>query len=233
MTRERPILFTGRLVRAILAGRKTQTRRLIRPGHAEGLEVDDDGVTVFMHSPTCGGGCDYACAAEGEVLDGHVGWTPWGSNPRHWGRLWVRETWADLRGGGFSAPFAYRADSIQRDGTENGDGKQARLDYGVKWRPSIFMPREACRLVLEVEAVRVERLQAITVADAMAEGVPQTAGEAYAAGLIDLDTAHGHEWDNRTSPENFARLWDSINGKRGAWASNPFVWVITFRRVTP
>jgi hypothetical protein len=109
-------------------------------------------------------------------------------------RLWVRETWLKTTGG----TIWYRA-----DGHDIAKGH---------WRPSIFMPRWACRLVLELTAVRVERVQDITVPDALAEGIQHSTMNAPAV--------------------EFRWLWDSINAKRGySWASNPWVWVLTFRRL--
>jgi len=124
-------------------------------------------------------------------------------------RLWVREAWADLRGKGFDQEMAYSADT--RPGS---DGDNARLAYGVKWKPSIHMPRRASRILLEVVSVGVELLQEITAREYMLEGFDPktTVGEAAVA---------------------FPVYWDSLNGKRGySWASNPWVWRIEFRRLT-
>ena len=100
------------------------------------------------------------------------------------------------------------------------------------------MPRWASRITLAVEAVRVERLHDVTRDDAMAEGIPQMHGEACSIGLIEPRGGGPRNgpnsrdiWDNSTSVENYARLWDSINGKRAPWASNPWVWVVTFSRM--
>jgi hypothetical protein len=201
--KERPILFSAPMIKAILERRKRQTRRIIRADHAEGIETDDgepSGKFSFMHAPDCGGYCDYGCAAAGEVLDGHIGWTPWGSNPRHWGKLWVRETFQihevdDVQGD----RVFYRAD----DPLINARWKIA------KWKPAIFMPRWASRITLQILNIRVERVQEITEADAQAEGFGGPSGE--------------------TSIDQFRRLWDVINGKRASWESNPWVWVIGFK----
>lgn len=122
-TRERPIIFTGRSVRAILEGRKTQTRRIIKPQHKELFEHDDDGNVCFVHAPDCPSYCDYACAAAGEIHDGHIGWTPWGSNPKNRARLWVREA------------FTYwerREDSDLRPGESRDITKPRGFDRYVK-----------------------------------------------------------------------------------------------------
>lgn len=184
---ERPILFSGPMVQAILRGEKTQTRRIINERHLEGLETEDDGRFKFMHSPKCGGSCDYACAASGETLDGHVGWTPWGSNPGHWGRLWVRETFAPMQGNRpiphpdiyDSKPSWYRADNDRP------------MWAGTKWTPAIHMPRSCARIVLQITSVRVEQVRFISDEDAVAEGV----GDRGAFGRL-WESIHGPDaWD--------------------------------------
>jgi len=132
-------------------------------------------------------------------------------------RLWVRETWYDnlIRDEGDyrlvdehgSALVVYRADGEFYDQFEEVEGDP-------KWRPSIFMPRWASRILLEVVSVRVERLQEITPADAMAEGCPHPP-DGY--------------WTEQDAVSWYGNLWDIING-RGAWCSNPWVWVIEFKR---
>jgi hypothetical protein len=114
-------------------------------------------------------------------------------------RLWVRETWAPA----FEPyEFIYRADNV---------------DPIDRWRPSIHMPRWASRITLEVESVRVERLNDCSAEDALAEGVSDR----------DPDTG---AWQN--PKEQYADLWESINGP-GSWEANPWVWVVTFRRIKP
>jgi len=117
--------------------------------------------------------------------------------------MWVRETFADLRGGGFDRPFAYFADSC-KNGEEDLESKRCRLDYGVRWRPSIHMPRLASRITLEIDSIRAERLQDITEEDAKAEG-------------IDARPQRSRDW--------FVDAWNSIYGN---WSDNPFVWVVEF-----
>lgn len=185
---ERPILFTAPMVRAILAGRKTQTRRI-----AKEFAGRDDLDAILRRFPNQNG-CPH-----GQPGD----------------RLWVRETWAygihalaarrDEDG-----PFVYAA-----DGTTHG-----RLCE--RWRPSIHMPRFACRLLLDVAAVRVERLQDISEADAQAEGAAPAWLDAD-----DNETVHAHQ--QPTYRQGFARLWREINGPE-SWKANPWVWVIEFRR---
>jgi hypothetical protein len=111
----------------------------------------------------------------------------------------VREAWAEFPSDG---DYVFRAD-YDRDPT---------LRHNLKWKPSIFMPRAACRLRLEVTGVRVERLQAITEADAVAEGIGEP------------------PWPGGTAAERYGVLWDSINAERAPWESNPWVWVVEFRK---
>ena len=152
-----PILMSTPMVRAILDGRKTQTRRI-----------------------------DFKCEP-GDIL-------------------WVRETWAQLGG-----IYFYKA--THKDIWE------------LPWKPSIHMPRKACRLFLEVTEVRKERLQDITKEDALAEGICLLGNNLY--GLKNAPSSHQH-----TAKAAFVELWNTINAKRGyGWAANPVVDVITFRRV--
>lgn len=180
--RERPILFSGPMVRAVLAGRKTQTRRIIKP------QPDEDGIVREL--------------ATGRWVDTseRVYRCPFGEPGD---RLWVREgfcpTWSD--GGGDSHECAelngaqtivYRADGIS--------------PFPVRrWRPSIHMPRWASRITLEVTGVRVERVQDISEEDAVAEGVCEVDGK---RGVFD----GGGPAMGPTAKHAFMRLWDSIYG---------------------
>ncbi len=196
--RERPILFNGAMVRAILAGRKTQTRRAVK-----GVALDWLGKAQFTPEYVASPGNDLC--PFGQAGD----------------RLWVRESFTDLRGTGIEhrpnidgpiQRYAYSADTLP-----GSPGDYARKDYGIKWRPSIHMPREACRLVLEITAVRIERLHEISEADALAEGIDHNAMNGYAlAGM------------HRSAGFAFRDLWTSIGGD---WDSNPWVWVIDFKLV--
>ncbi|MCS9524046.1 hypothetical protein N1E65_25175 [Pseudomonas aeruginosa] len=217
--KERPILFTGPMVRAILEGRKTVTRRVVTP------QPDFHGSMVDPNTPF-------------KTLDAglHARITcPYGQPGD---RLWVRETWTDVNMCGAPA-LAYRADEDIRDlmeepgflddrGAFNYDDPRvkpypfacwyAELDQ-ARWRPSIHMPRWASRILLELTAVRVERLQDISEEQARAEGYPaerkcETGGSGLDAWL----------W--------FRSLWGEINGPE-AFTANPWVWVIEFKRVTP
>lgn len=195
--KERPILFSAPMVRAILDGRKTQTRRVVR-GQVGAL---DRGQPTIVGGPAC----------------------PYGAPGD---RLWVRETWAaiDERGEAVSRRTRHVDQNC-------GDRLVYRADDRVlteQWRSPLFMPRWASRITLEVTTVRVERLQAITEEDACAEGVTQTDGRWWDG------APHAVKGTPRALPtarEAFADLWDAINGKRAPWSSNPWVWVVSFRRV--
>jgi hypothetical protein len=203
---ERPILFSGPMVRAILDGRKTVTRRVVKGAAAKWL-ID---FTPEFVADRANDLCPYGMPGD---------------------RLWVRETWMDLRGTGVEhrptpdSPlqrYAYGADSPPGSASD-----EARKDFGLKWRPSIHMPRAASRLLLEITAVRVERLQDISEKQALAEGIsPLSSGRFHC----------GHDEEGQITSKSpvtaFAWLWNGINGE-GSWAENPWVWVVEFKRVTP
>lgn len=197
---ERPILFKAPMVRALLDGMKTQTRRLVKPQPPAGT-----GWMTKYHHPNDAARPYWWAGAGGELLDF--------SAPSRYGRagdrLWVRETWArDDEDGA----LMYRAD-LGRD--MNADAwEQGRLE-GVpryRWKPSIHMPRAASRLTLEVTGVRVERLHQISRGDAMAEGCP----------FPNLQ-------DGESPVRWYEYLWRAINGP-DSWDANPWVWVVEFRK---
>lgn len=205
--KERPILFSAPMVRALLDGSKTQTRRVMRH------QVCAPGI-VQMAGP---GYCEIV-----NEYGAHIpGWTCTYGQPGD--GLYVRETWAhdarsleecraaheDAMGGGTYGPY-YRA-------TES-------APETLQWRPSIHMPRWASRILLEIVSVRVERLNDCSGDDAKAEGVtlPKTMS------ALDMD-AQGRP--NSAYQHCYKLLWESINGA-GSWDANPWVWVIEFRRLT-
>lgn len=233
--KERPILFSGPMVRAILEGRKTQTRRVIKPQPVPFIQYTPDIHPTTRTAPYIDAYCgerktaknprgmsrDWYWWTADNRLGEHVARCPYGQPGD---RLWVRETFADLRGAGFDRAFAYLADSSKK-GYEDEESKRCRLDYGVKWKPSIHMPRIASRITLEITGVRVERLQDITEEDARAEGI--TDGGCTECG--------NHEPCGCANPSPDARdafcfLWGEINGAE-SWAANPWVWVIEFKRL--
>lgn len=186
MTKERPILFSSEMVQAILDGRKTQTRRIVKPEPHAGVRW----------SPV--------------VVEGYGGWTDGHGRPLRgrYGapgdRLWVKETWRT------AAEFLSQCTG-PKDICYRASASEFRSEFGPKWRPSIFMPRWASRITLEITEVRAQRLQNISPADAESEGVACVLGQ---AGAI----AH------------FRQLWNRVNGPQ-SWDMNPWVWAISFRRV--
>jgi hypothetical protein len=204
---ERPILFSAPMIRAILAGAKAETRRIVRA--PRGRVVNPVKIEQF--------GDDYGwpdVAADGS----------WGSNAfvilrapygRAGDHLWVRETWARGR------TIHYRA-----------DGERPR----VTWKPSIYMPRRLSRIMLKVEAVSVQRLQDITEEDAKAEGVESwetLRAREYPCIGTDQTLTTGERMLDTPFRASFALLWDNINGKRATWKSSPWVWVVKFKRLRP
>jgi len=187
--KQRPIIFSAPMVRAILDGRKTQTRRILkssphsqaeRAQHFEGTRWDwlrYDGLRLATFN------CPYS--QPGDLL-------------------WVRETWARYNIDQDSHDMAYRA-TPPADWPSDGN-----------WRPSIFMPRWASRITLEVTAVRIERLQDISEKDSWAEGC-----DGWDDDVTGGCSGYGE----------FAQLWSEIHGP-GSWDANPWVWVIEFKRVT-
>ena len=188
----KPILFSTPMVQAILAGRKSMTRRVVKNNKTFALlsivEKDADGIWFSTDNMT-----QY-----------HI------KLPYHTGDiLWVRETWAEPYNP--TTGFAYRASC------------QLEADDLFKWHPSIFMPKEAARIWLEVTDVRCERLQEITPHDAWLEGC--RIGNSFPW------EDHIPELQQQCRDILFVALWNIINAKRGyEWDSNPWVWVISFDR---
>jgi len=225
--RERPIIFSGPMIRALLDGRKTQTRRVVKGKWAREMNISS--VTARRHQAACD--CPF-----GQSED----------------RLWVRETCraheittkeaeADAFGHmerlAYEIPpygldgVIYRADGAFReiDNTQAAANAWGELRHSGRrsrqWTPSIFMPRWASRILLEITDVRVERLQDIrhNGADLEAEGIELGPSELF---------PHTNRADKLA--RHFKNLWDSLNARRGyGWNVNPWIWAITFRRITP
>lgn len=211
-TRERPILFSGAMVRAILNGRKTQTRRV----------VDERQRVGYPHEEI-----ERAWAA-GFTTTGDLSfnWTcPYGQPGD---RLWVRETWALETIPSDGEQVVWQADRAAAWRESVSDIYYLSSDYQPdRWRPSIHMPRWASRLTLEVTEVRVQRLQEISEEDAQAEGIERSNDERWPwRNYYPLD---GAPFVRPTT--SFMSLWDSINDERDgcAWEANPFVWAISFK----
>lgn len=219
--KEHPILFSGPMVRALLTGRKTQTRRVLSKRDlrcidfvgAAGDSIDDpsnwgfedeDGMFWLLKA-------NPARSAIEQQLP-----CPYGQPGD---RLWVRETFNRTNPGGKDGIFYYRADGKFPWGTEF-DGLEV-------WKPSIFMPRQACRILLEIVSVRVERLNEISEEDAEAEGVEENMGIPQ----MECDDQVAH-YPDASFVKSYRSLWDSLNAKRGfGWEVNPWVWVIEFKMV--
>ncbi|EOZ5674204.1 hypothetical protein ACR2Y1_001923 [Morganella morganii] len=213
--KERGIIFNADMVRAILDGRKTQTRRIMKPqptpcdyidwrGNARGGHVWPSNIfRTMLH-------------VEGELQNGDGGWKGLVGDTCPFGdiddRLWVRE--AFQVGLCTESTIAYKATHKPSDLEEGWHEK-------IKWRPSIHMPRWASRILLEITGVRVERLQSTSEEDAKAEGFDNSQS----------DAANSIGWFEKPI-RAFRRAWENIYGADG-WDSNPWVWVIEFRRVTP
>lgn len=209
---ERPILFSGPMVRAILADKKTQTRRVVSPKSFAGKWLADCERIGERGDSAFDGGLPGACEFVADP----------GNYPPYFPglRLWVKETTiiAPKGFGDAFVPDAPRDKEGERRVVQylaTHPDREAANDFGcTKATPSIFMPRWAARISLDVTSVRVERLQEITAQDALAEGVPLN---------IPADMC-------RDPVAEFVNLWDRINEKRAPWDSNPFVWVISFKR---
>ncbi len=213
--RERPILFSAPMVRALLAGTKTQTRRVVKgidPANLDSTMTKAQWRQVNRDRP---------------VSFGPTYFCPYGQPGD---RLWVRESFMDLRGTGvehFDGDARRQRYAFAADSPPGSYADETRKDYGLKWKPSIHMPRAACRLVLEIIGVRVERLNEISEADARAEGCPFTwDGKQYEPPPPEVDSWQGY---GRAS---FSLLWSQINGA-DSWKANPWVWIVEFRVLHP
>lgn len=215
--KEKPILFSCEMVRAILDGRKTQTRRVITP-QPYPSKVGDGlwGVKTKRSEKAMA----LINATPDDVVYWCKQWCPYGYAGD---QLWVRETWGmilpESTGNQWytirnARPFQLHPESNPVDGIAGAiyraDGEFEFTTGWDKWKPSIFMPRWASRITLDVVNVRVEQVQDISEQDAYAEGIDRSP-----------KMPHPRQW--------FRELWNSINAKRGyGWERNPWVWVITF-----
>lgn len=245
--KERPILFNAEMVRAILDGRKTQTRRVAKVDLSPWLDgqadkIDESEMIFHVGEGHSGFGL-YVSSAEYPEEGSDFYRCPFG-NPGD--RLWVRETWSPDSKNFY--PFnrvAYRGDHhsdlIDRDVKECRDHaahceairKEHKVPEGCmcefRWRPSIHMPRWASRITLEIKSVRVERLQDISEEDAIREGIKQV-GNCSPPNYSKTDKCYfnGLAVGFETAKHAFAHLWDQIYDN---WEQNPWVWVIEFERV--
>lgn len=227
---ERPIIFSTEMVRAIIKGRKTQTRRVMTPAfrthrgfkQGDGLWVDGYGTEDNPNGHIK----DYSVTSVWLPKDNYIKeFAPYKPGDI----LWVRETWLPyveehIIG---KAKYAYKSDT-------NADGERYRREYIAKgypyqWRPSIHMPRAAARLFMLVKNVRIERLQDITEEDARAEGCldyHDKIGDGKFDDVVEFDL---------TARDAFVDLWNSTIKKQDldkyGWDVNPWVWVVEFERV--
>lgn len=214
--KDRPIPFSAPMVRALLNGSKTQTRRILSPQPVSS-QTWGSGIPNAMPSHFCVH-ARWAKPYDKRLKDfmGHPDADPWLPCPygKPGDRLWVREAW-NLWGPPERQIVDYRATCPDAD--------------DLKWKPSIHMPRWASRLTLEIVSVRVERLKKITEEDAIAEGIERIGAQhdwPYESPKWRDYTAEGCYLDPR---ESYESLWESINGP-GSWAANPWVWVVEFKK---
>lgn len=237
--KERPILFSAPMVRALLDGRKTQTRRIVKPQPGQGEYIDDEAHNIdseFVYAGNCG------CYYERKCL------CPYGVPGD---RLWVRESHYQPKA--FTSRSVEYLDRNCKTITAGGCvmyGRECNTEYLLKiarqfkqpedevlnnrgkLKSSIHMPRWASRINLEITDVRVQRLKDISDVDAIAEGISQV-GEwkEPRADSTACWSSYGQPEPYFNSPiDSYHSLWDSINGAN-SWIENPWVWTLTFKRI--
>lgn len=233
--KQRPILFSTPMVQAIMEGTKTVTRRTlkIQPEPPRAIYNEDEAIPILQEN---GGDLllrfNWKTERHGQVyqdgsfFDGRFK-CPYGNVGDV---LWIRETWT-------KNPFFGEIPKMPKYLYKATD---TPMEEGLKWKPSIHMPFDACRLYLQITNIKVERLQDITEEQAVAEGLAclsKDGGITYKYGLPDADGLPGNddsgwhwsEWE--VNPiEAFKKLWEKINGA-GSWNANPWVWAISFKRI--
>lgn len=240
---EHPVLFSTSMIKAIIEGNKSQTRRVVK-----GVDSSVEHLLPFARGNTrrmCGHDagpfikCPYGVPGD---------------------RLWVREAWRPLwddadKPGGLGDCVQYRADMSKRKpllkdiGFDDGMKFDEMCDESCpepRWRPSIHMPRWASRITLEITGIKVERVKDISEADARAEGVEPNCPDRVTdltcpskpCESCDCRNEYRHylrgdeDFPAFSARESFESLWDSINAARGyGWDVNPWVWCVSFRRV--
>lgn len=229
-----PILFSTQMVQAIMAGRKTMTRRIVKP------QPNENGIS-FMKNPPL----DWEQIYKEE-------WKPWKLETEEgesislkcpYGQpgdiLWVRETFAYTQFAFDKSLIGIGEYGIQ--GSEIYKSDEENSDWDGKWKPSIFMPKDACRTWLEITNVRPERLQDISEEDAISEGIYD--GKMHFEELCNIpknqiasdskkwfDYFYSKDYRMTKAKHSFETLWQSINGEQ-SWDANPWVWVISFKQI--
>lgn len=238
-----PILFSGPMVRAIMDGRKTMTRRVMNPQPDESFAAyyNENG---SLKSRRSDGWSWKPKNMGGRVLDISNGealkYSPYGNAGD---RLAVKETWclaprerweqwpeaeafpARVWDGTMDRPHTQSIWNSVHNVIYKADGDYKSSDGASCWTSSVTMPKWASRITLEIVSVKVERLQDISEGDASREGV-----ERIDLGPFEIEgnPVHPH---TSTYKESFRELWDQINGKKHPWVSEPWVWVVEFKRV--
>jgi hypothetical protein len=239
--KERPILFSAPMVKALLEGRKTQTRRVVKWKGADGLNLDFSGLQASDIGPY------WALQSRGMLscwTERAHAYCPYGYPSD---RLWVKEDFTFINADRERdlICIAYNADGeslptrVDRIVTPEqfadfmGD-ERVKIDPFKRRRyPSMFMNRWASRITLEVTEVRVQRLQEISEEDCLAEGIESMGGGYRSCEIIHTGRYKGEPHPhsvvpNRTAKISYKELWESINGL-GSWATNPWAWAITFK----
>ena len=221
--KERPVLFSAPMVRAILEGRKTVTRRPVKVQPRSKADIGSYGLgQPFIRNPDVSK-ANPSC--------------PYG---RPGDRLWVRETWYCDHDEVQRGPYLQPADMTDLDeARKNGDlvyaadGLTPYEQDQPKWKPSIHTPRWASRILLEITDVRVERLQDISDEQALAEGIiPHVRGGWHWHPHDPANVDDWHQFGFKTPFWAFHDLWAGINGQEN-WDANPWTWVVEFKQVTP
>ena len=224
--KEHPILFNQEMVKAEHADRKTQTRRAVKPQPInEHGEIYKTGIIgpEFYEPATYDKNGDMISGKE--IFGAYDEYGDWGVKCPYGkigDRLWVRETFRFYDGEDDTEytcrSIEYRADTIG-------------YHPDIRWKPSIYMPRRACRTVLEIVDIRIERVQDITEADAMAEGIKEVGNCSPPDYDYNAKQYYVAKSLHETAKNAFQHLWNSINAKRGmGWDVNPWVWVVEFKR---
>lgn len=203
------------MVQALLDNRKSMTRRVVKPQPKNGITIGNVSINGVTEE-------HFLCDSDGDEIPDTILKCPYGQIGD---RLWVRETWATTKEWEDKNHKA-TSEVMYKATFDNADMKLFN-SMGIKWKPSIFMPRHASRITLEITNIKVEKLQEITHDDAVLEGcyynfhLSKKVSLRLHPKVIDTATVHC-----------FANLWDSINLKRGyGWSVNPWVWCISFRRI--